>query len=242
LIDLVTANIKDVSNYKSKTMRTQNLTVPSELGQKAEKKLANATKKPHHKQTGFDLLRLNQELEVYQIELEMQNEELRQANEMAELVSEKYMELYNLAPVGYFTLNRIGEILELNQFGSILLNKNVRFLKNSLFGFFLTENTKPVFNQFLERVFITKATETCLVSMNPAGKTTKYLLLTGNVTRNGEVCLIAASDITTQVEKEHEAIELENFGSFFVGRELRMTELKKEVNELLLKLGEEKRY
>ncbi|PKL15200.1 MAG: hypothetical protein CVV49_21785, partial [Spirochaetae bacterium HGW-Spirochaetae-5] len=53
-----------------------------------------------------DILRLIHELEVHQIELELQNEELIAAKEQAEAATDKYIELYDFAPVCYFTINR----------------------------------------------------------------------------------------------------------------------------------------
>ena len=50
-------------------------------------------------------LQLIHELEVHQIELEMQNEELVLAKEQAELATEKYTELYDFSPSGYFILS-----------------------------------------------------------------------------------------------------------------------------------------
>ena len=68
-----------------------------------------------------DWQRVVLELKVHQIELEMQNEELVKAKEMAETAVkkvetaiEKYTELYDFAPSGYFTLSKDGIILDIN--------------------------------------------------------------------------------------------------------------------------------
>ena len=54
------------------------------------------------------------ELRVHQIELEMQNEELRRAQSDLHAAHDKYFDLYDLAPAGYCTLSEQGLILEAN--------------------------------------------------------------------------------------------------------------------------------
>ncbi|MGM9486379.1 PAS domain S-box protein [Ideonella sp. YS5] len=72
-------------------------------------------------QEGQDLTRLMHELGVYQVELEMQNEELRHAHGALEISRDRYLDLYERAPVGYVTLDLLGFIIEANHAASALL-------------------------------------------------------------------------------------------------------------------------
>lgn len=61
------------------------------------------------------------ELRAHQIELEMQNEELRQAQVEMEASKERYFDLYHLAPVGYLTMSKVGVVLDANLTAGTLL-------------------------------------------------------------------------------------------------------------------------
>ena len=64
------------------------------------------------------------ELRVHQIQLEMQNVELRRTQLELEASKERYFQLYDLAPVSYFTLDEKGSILEANLTAATLLGVN----------------------------------------------------------------------------------------------------------------------
>jgi PAS domain S-box-containing protein len=85
--------------------------------------------------------KLLHELQVHQIELEMQNEELKRAQEALEESRDKYLDLYDFAPVGYFTLTRTGHIAEANLAGAAMLGVGrPRLVRRGLAGFVAPED------------------------------------------------------------------------------------------------------
>ncbi|MDD3814050.1 MAG: ATP-binding protein [Desulfocapsaceae bacterium] len=92
-----------------------------ELRQKAEAKLRESGRAIEERVSAAEAKLLLHELQVHQIELEMQNEELRQAQHKLETSRTCYFELYNLAPVGYLTLNNKGLIVRANLTSANLL-------------------------------------------------------------------------------------------------------------------------
>ena len=90
----------------------------SALRQRAE---AIALKHAAHAPEDLQPQRVLHELRVHQIELEMQNEELRRAHEELEASRARYVDLYDMAPVGYLTLGEPGLILEANLTAAKLL-------------------------------------------------------------------------------------------------------------------------
>ncbi|MEI6694760.1 MAG: PAS domain S-box protein [Bacteroidota bacterium] len=151
-----------------------------------------------------DELKLTNELQVHQIELEMQNDELMLAVERANLAAKKYSEIYEHAPSGFFTLTIEGEIIELNNAGAELLGKKASQLINSRFGFFVSNDNKPIFMQFLENVFKTNKKEYCELKLSIDKNSPSYAHLSGIVDDNGQQCLVTAVDITSEIlEKEN---------------------------------------
>ena len=187
-------------NHYNQIMKTKNTNDIERLRQKAEEYLTKFPSTSDLKLFEANNLKLIHELQVHQIELEMQNDELKKANVKSELEARKYIELYNFSSFCYFTLSKEGEIVELNLKGSHLLGKELSHLIGSRFGFFVSNEDKPIFNLFLEKVFIRNVNETCLISLVLDDNKTKHVILKGKITLDSNYCLISAIDNTELID------------------------------------------
>ena len=100
-----------------------------------------------------DIRNLIHELQVHQIELEMQNEELRRAQAELEESRHRYYDLYDLAPVGYFGLDRKGLFSEVNLTGADLLGAERRYLIGKQFGRFVAPDYQDTFYFHSKQIF-----------------------------------------------------------------------------------------
>jgi PAS domain-containing protein len=223
-------------------MKNKNINFIANLRRKAEGQLVLKQSGSDFMLSECDNLKLINELQVYQLELEMQNDELRKSKEQKNQIAKKYSELYDFAPLGYFTLNKEGKIIEINHYASQMFNNEQKVLVNAQLGFYVIDKDKPVFNLFLEKVFKSNLTETSIVSMSLDNNIIKQVLLSGMLSSDGKHCLIASIDISERLQMEKESTELHQFNNFFIDREIKMVELKKEINELLQKGGLESKY
>jgi PAS domain-containing protein len=135
-------------------------------------------------------------MQVHQIELEMQNEELREANETAETALRKYTMLYDFAPLGYFTLEKDGSISELNFTGAEMLGDKRFSLVNSNFKLFVSESSQSLFNMFFNKVFTSNTKESCEVMLGYDGKPLRSVYMEGVVIGDDRKCLLSVVDIS----------------------------------------------
>jgi PAS domain S-box-containing protein len=189
-------------------MRKVNLSESKTLRQKAEAKLnasslrqAQGIASPIEQELATysrDMLKLIHELEVYQVELEMQNEELLLAKAKTELAEEKYTNLFDFAPSGYLLLTRNSTITELNFAAANMLGKERSHLVDKRFAAFISEETLSVFNGFLDRVFSSSYTQTCEVSISTTGNLPVYLSMEGIINQDGKICFLTVVDISSR--------------------------------------------
>jgi PAS domain-containing protein len=176
--------------------KDQNLTDYQLLRLKAEEKLKEQPKRAAKKVLESDSKKLLHELQVHQIELEMQNEELRQANETAEEALRKYTLLYDFAPMGYFTLDSDGSICELNFTGAEILGDKRFSLINSNFKLYVSEPSKSAFNKFFKNVYTSQAKESCELMLGYNGKPLCLVYIEGIVIGDDRKCLLSVVDIS----------------------------------------------
>jgi PAS domain S-box-containing protein len=192
-------------------MKINNNSAPEILRKNAEKILNDKLSKDNPKMTEVDVLKLIHELEVHQIELEMQNSELEQANELSEVNSQNYKSLYDFAPTGYFTLSNEGKIIELNLNASQILGRERSQLINASFALFVAKDTKSIFTLFLEKVISSMKKESCELTLAINGNDLPvYVLLTAVMSENRKHSLVTMIDITEKKKAENELRESES--------------------------------
>jgi PAS domain S-box-containing protein len=109
----------------------------------------------------LDLRHLVHDLRVRQVELEMQNEELRQTQRKLQASRDKYFDLYDLAPVGYLTVNQEGLILEANLTAAALLGVETSCLVAQPLSHFVAQDNRDTFNMCYQRACETRTRQTC---------------------------------------------------------------------------------
>jgi diguanylate cyclase (GGDEF)-like protein/PAS domain S-box-containing protein len=153
-----------------------------------------------------DTVRLIHELQVHQIELEMQNEELMQARAEAEAAYLQYTDLYDFAPVGYFTLARDSAIRQVNLAGANLLGVERGELVNQRLGLLVSCECRPTFKTFLEKLLSGRGREICEVSFmkNQQGLTLTWVHLEATCFEDSQESRAVMIDVTERKQMEDE--------------------------------------
>jgi PAS domain S-box-containing protein len=167
--------------------------------------------------------RILHELRVHQVELEMQNEELRRAQEELEASRARYFDLYDLAPVGYLTLSDKGLIREANlTFAALLGVTRSELVKQPLTRFIVRED-QDIYYRHLRQLLKTGAPQRCEIRMLRKETAPFWARLEAASAQDDGVvplCRVAVSDIsgriraeqaekraTEELQKAHDALE-----------------------------------
>ena len=112
-----------------------------------------------------DVQQLVHELQVHQIELEMQNDELRRAQVELEAAHDRYVDLYDFSPAGHFTLDIHGTIVEANLRAGTLLGINRKDLIRQPLARFIASDDQDIFHRHCQDVLKTGTRQTCEVHL-----------------------------------------------------------------------------
>ena len=98
-----------------------------------------------------DPAQLINEIEIHQLELEIQNRELMDSQKLLENSVAKYQDLYNSAPVSFFTLNEKGRFLQINTTGAVFFESEIKDILGEPLNSFVAKDSRPALANFLSR-------------------------------------------------------------------------------------------
>jgi PAS domain S-box-containing protein len=136
-----------------------------ELRRQAEQKARELLSPKSYPGWPAEAQRTLEELRIHQIELEMQNEELRASRERMETSRTRYFDLYDLAPVGYFTLSGAGLVLEANLTAAVMLGLDRSALPGKLFSRFIFKDDEEAFFFLIKDLKIIRRPQSCELRM-----------------------------------------------------------------------------
>lgn len=152
--------------------------------------------------TASDAQKQLHELQVHQIELEMQNAELHHARADIDVTLARYTDLYDFAPIGYFTLNRAGTILEVNLTGATLLQTDRHALSGQCLTHFLAQEAQPFFTAFLHKVLSGHDKEIREMAFLNARRQPLFVHIEATPDASGQICRLVMLDITERKKTE----------------------------------------
>ena len=178
------------------------LTAAVELRRRAEEQLQANAPEASLSLTGGETQRHVHELEVHQIELEMQNSELRLARDEVETELENYTDLYDFAPVGYVTLDLNEIIHAVNLTGATLLGSERTRLIGRSFGQFIANEARQRFSEFLRKVFVSQTKEACELALLKGENQALFVQIEAVASASGLECRIGIIDISVRRQLE----------------------------------------
>jgi signal transduction histidine kinase len=186
---------------------------PVQLRRRAEDRLraraSNRRSTAAVPQSAADAKRLLHELQVHQIELELQNAELRQARDELEVALDNYTDLYDFAPSGYFTFAPTGAILQANLTGATLVGIERSRLVGQPFGRLISAGFRPAFTTFLAQVFAGQSQAAGDFELACPGQPLRLVTIEAQCLRSGQECRAAVVDITARKVAEAARCRLE---------------------------------
>lgn len=155
--------------------------------------------------------RILHDLRMNQAELEMQNEELGQTREYLDIARVKYFGLYNLAPVGYFTLGEQNVVLEANITSANLLGMEKTLMIGQAFTRLIATEDQDIYNLLHKKLHGKGTPQTCELRMSRPDGVLFWVRLDASVAIDAEngatVCHAVITDITERKVADEKVME-----------------------------------
>lgn len=160
----------------------------------------NDQRSDHEEYSLEEYQKLIAEFKMKQQALESENEQLRKAKEETELTLQKHIGFYNYAPSGYFTLDRNGIILALNESASGFFQKRPDQLRGVSFVELLDTYSVSIFTNFLKEVFQSDVKLSCNLEVKTPENIPLSILIEGISMPNKVECLVDLVDISGRIK------------------------------------------
>ena len=185
--------------------------------------------------TSTDVKKLVEDLHIHQIELEIQNEELRRAQLELEASRDRYSELYDFAPVGYVTISENGSVLQANLSCTAMLGVERSSLIGKPFSRFINKNDQDVFYLHQKALFETKAEQVCELRLVRKDRTQFHAQLQSNLVKDTKGDIAQTRTTITDINERKLAEEALGKAHDELGRKVKertaeLTETNKELN------------
>jgi two-component system CheB/CheR fusion protein len=152
--------------------------------------------------TNEELQSTNEELTTSAEELRSMNDELLRARSAAELGLARYTDLFDSAPVGYFTLERNGVISQSNLAGADLLGLGRHGSVGGRLALFVIEADRPTFACCIEQAFTSREAQQCEVSLWRDAAVPRRVRISALAVEDDRICRVVAVDVTEIREAE----------------------------------------
>ncbi len=178
-----------------------------DLRRRAEARMNSLARPALEVPTTVTAMRQVHELQVYQVELEMQNEELQQVRASLEEALASYTELCDFAPVGYLSLEPDGSIVRANLEAGRMLGLERARLMGRRFADFLTETDERAFTAYLDNAYRGQPMPPFVGRVPRPGAPSLILQVEVGLAYDSRRCRVVLSDITTLREAKDRLLE-----------------------------------
>lgn len=151
-------------------------------------------------------------LELFKIELELQNEALLNNSIEIEETRNKYVDLYDFIPFGYFILNSKGIIIDVNTAGSKLLGVPKHRLIHRAFSRYISPNFQHIFSEHRSKIKNSEEPQSCEVKLLQPNGSFIHIQIDSKPTQNstGDNILLFTREISDQKQKEEYLYQKQN--------------------------------